>query len=53
MRLTFDGKPDPRCTCDSELHGEHSCPYQCDVNDDDEFECSCCEFCTQECADDI
>ena len=32
----------------------HSCPYQREINDDDNPEyCDCCEECTQECADNI
>lgn len=32
----------------------HSCPYQYDVNNDDNAEfCNCCRECTQECADNI
>lgn len=53
MRLTLGSKPDLRCTCDSVPPEEHTCPYQCEINDDEEYTCSCCEFCTQECADDI
>ena len=30
----------------------HGCPFQQDINDDDEFRCNCCEDCTQDCADD-
>lgn len=53
-----ENKPDEpqeilnRCTC-SEGYEEHSCPYQSDVNNDDEFKCNCCPYCTQNCADDI
>ncbi len=32
---------------------QHQCPYQHDVNNDDEFTCNCCERCTQECGEDI
>lgn len=32
---------------------EHICPFMQDVNDDSETLCSCCEECTQNCADDI
>jgi hypothetical protein len=31
----------------------HLCPYQHDVNDDDEYQCTCCDNCEQDCADDI
>lgn len=30
----------------------HTCPYKVDVEDDYE-ECTCCEKCQDECADDI
>ena len=39
-----------KCTCPSKE--EHSCPFQCDVWDDDDYKCTCCEHCTQECNDD-
>jgi hypothetical protein len=33
---------------------EHTCPYQREINDDDEFlTCNCCDECTQECIWDI
>lgn len=31
----------------------HSCPYACDINDDDTPCCNCCEDCRYECAMDI
>lgn len=31
----------------------HTCPYQSDVNNDDEFMCSCCDNCTDDCAMEI
>ena len=40
------------CTC-AEGHDEHSCPYQVDVNDDQEFMCRCCPRCMEECVMDI
>jgi hypothetical protein len=43
---------EPECTCD-EGCGEHPCPYQCDINGNDESYCSCCEFCERQCAMDI
>lgn len=38
------------CPADND---EHGCPYQADVNDDNEFACRCCACRTQECAWDI
>lgn len=32
----------------------HSCPYEADIhNNPDEFFCTCCAACTQNCADEI
>jgi len=31
----------------------HSCPYQSDVNEDNNFLCNCCDDCMQNCLDDI
>lgn len=28
----------------------HTCPYQIEINDNDKFECDCCEDCTSDCA---
>lgn len=41
-----------KCTCNVD-NEEHSCAYQCEINDDDEFTCHCCPYCTHECAMDI
>ena len=41
------------CSCGFEEYDDHSCPYQCDVNGDEEFTCRCCPVCEQNCADDI
>ena len=30
--------------------GNHTCPFQEDVNSDEEFECNCCNDCTEDCA---
>jgi hypothetical protein len=47
--------PDPNLCKhgDPHLGDPHPCPYQCEINDDDDFECTCCEDCTQDCTDDI
>lgn len=40
--------------CGAPSEGPHSCPYEADINDNDDPECcTCCDACTQECADDI
>lgn len=46
--------PPPRCRYGN-LHGGegHRCPYQCDVGNDPDFRCQCCEKCEQDCCDDI
>jgi hypothetical protein len=44
--------PSPQCTCDEETE-EHECPWQCDVKNNYEPYCSCCEACERECARDI
>lgn len=42
-----------RCTCDDDIHDEHTCPYREDVLDDHEALCNCCAFCEQQCCEDI
>lgn len=44
-----------KCTCATDdQYDLHSCPYQFDVNNDgDETHCSCCDYCTRQCADDV
>ena len=40
--------------CDHGEPGEpHACPYASDVHDDDRLLCTCCEACTDQCAEDI
>ena len=39
--------------CHEEALPPHVCPYAADINDDHETKCTCCEKCSQECADDI
>jgi hypothetical protein len=45
-------KENDKCTCD-DCYDEHTCPYAEDINNDSETLCTCCEYCTQQCADDI
>lgn len=44
-----------RCTCDEEDGLDlHACPFAEDIHgDDSEDACSCCEYCTYQCAMDI
>jgi len=46
---------EPRCPRSKNHEGKepHPCPYRSEINDDDETLCTCCDNCTQECADDI
>jgi hypothetical protein len=42
----------PRCQL-RPAQSDHPCPYQSEINDDEETLCDCCEDCAQECAWDI
>lgn len=42
----------PRCH-ENPATDDHTCPYQSEINDDDETLCRCCEDCEYECAQDI
>lgn len=39
---------DEECTCNESFEG-HTCPFGEEI-DDDYRECTCCEYCTNECA---
>jgi hypothetical protein len=42
------------CTCEDEDREEHTCPFHEDVHDGEpKFTCTCCEYCVEQCADDI
>lgn len=41
------------CTCDFNDVEEHSCPYQKEINDNDQSMCTCCPFCCQVCLEEI
>ena len=41
-----------RCTCDEYDWPTQNCPYELEINEE-EIECNCCPFCTQECSDNI
>lgn len=38
---------------DKKGQAPHSCPWQQDVHDDDDYRCNCCDDCINECAMDI
>jgi hypothetical protein len=41
------------CTCTDEEIEEHTCPYDEDINGDSESMCHCCDYCGNQCAQDI
>lgn len=49
-KLGLCGRRD--CTNPEALNA-HTCPYQSDINNDNETLCRCCDACTQSCAEDI
>lgn len=40
------------CTCDTYTERFHTCPFASEINGNDRL-CSCCEYCTGQCAADI
>lgn len=42
-----------RCQAPVDTDELHSCPYQCEINDDCSDHCTCCDECQHECAMDI
>ena len=52
-KMSFDpsGK-DPECTCDEDDIEPHTCPFNEEINGDED-ECNCCEFCEGNCRDNI
>lgn len=42
----------PKCGIGPAL-ARHTCPYKCDVCNDDKTSCECCETCRNECAADV
>lgn len=42
-----------KCKCGEEGENLHTCPYQEDINNDNEYMCNCCDYCTQQCMNDI
>ena len=51
--LTVDEAYEGECTCDEHEHDYHLCPFGQEVEGDYEKECSCCPFCTEQCAQNI
>lgn len=45
--------PEDQCTCETEEHEMHACPYAVEFGDCDDEHCNCCPDCTQQCAMDI
>lgn len=43
----------PCCSCGGAGMEEHTCPYAEEIGGDSEFTCTCCEYCTNQCAWDI
>lgn len=50
MKENDHGDP---CTCAVEVIETHPCPFQCDINDNDEPYCDCCESCEAQCSQEI
>jgi hypothetical protein len=41
------------CTCNTEEHAEHTCPFAEEIGNDSETLCNCCPECEYQCAMDI
>lgn len=39
--------------CNNETDYLHACPFQSEINDDNDDYCSCCEECEASCSDEI
>lgn len=48
-----DDDNDEKCTCDEGYIEPHPCPFAEEVDGDSETLCTCCPFCTENCADTI
>ena len=52
----YDGEEpqieEDQCTCDTEEHEEHSCPFSEDVHGEEKT-CRCCPHCYEDCVDSI
>lgn len=42
-----------KCSCKTDDVEAHTCPFACDVGNDKEFLCKCCEECERNCSEDI
>ena len=42
-----------KCTCKEQQYEPHPCPFAQEIGDDHENRCSCCQYCTYQCAMDI
>jgi hypothetical protein len=52
--MIYRGFDRHECTCNEmDPFDLHSCPFQEDVNNDPNYECSCCPECEYQCAMDI
>lgn len=53
-QINYDGGPDrpEGCTCDTEYHDSHTCPYGQEIEGSCE-ECHCCPVCEERCAQDL
>jgi hypothetical protein len=54
--------PKQRTKCQGQRHNSgckgigielHICPYQSEINDDNDTLCNCCDICRSECRDDV
>ncbi len=41
------------CTCDRDTQEDHTCPFAAEIHNDSDTLCNCCNYCEQQCADDI
>ncbi len=41
------------CSCGDNMSEPHSCPFQCEINNNEDFQCTCCSECQHECLMDI
>ena len=42
-----------KCICGNDAEEPHVCPYNVEINDDEETLCNCCDDCKQDCIDSI
>ena len=53
MPTNQDPEPEHGCEHEDKAQKPHGCPYEYDVNDNEEFKCTCCKECEYECERDI